>query len=119
MPRYYKIDHNTQLTTCAEPKEDKPLEQKIQAMMNNEEPIVGTDELIFTKKRDGILPMYDPRGDRFDAAIEAINDITMSAIAKRKELSQLKDEETKPKAEPKVEPKVEPTAEQSGGNSGQ
>lgn len=92
-----KISHTTQLRTAKEPVEAVMLEKKIEAMIANEEPIIGTAELIYTKKRDGVLPAYDPRTDRFDNAIEAINNITMAAMAKRQELSQKRDEESKQK----------------------
>lgn len=94
-----KVRHITQLTTAEEPVEDKMLEHKLEAMIANEEPIDGTAELIYTKKRDGVLPAYNPRTEKFDNAIEAINNITMAAMAKRKELSELKTEEEKKTAE--------------------
>lgn len=100
------IHHNSQLRTAKNPVSDQMLEHKLEAMIANEEPISGTAELIYTKKRDGVLPAYDPRTDKFDNAIEAINNITMAAIAKRKELSNLKTEtETEtPKPTAETEP---------------
>lgn len=96
------ITHRTQLTTGKKPVEDVMLENKIEAMIANEEPITGTAELIYTKKRDGVLPMYDPRTDKFDNAIEAINNITMAAMAKRKELAELRDKRTETETETKT-----------------
>lgn len=93
------ISHTSQLKTAKEPVEAVMLEKKIEAMIANEEPIIGTAELIYTKKRDGVLPAYDPRTDRFDNAIEAINNITMAAMAKRQELSKQKDEKTQEKTQ--------------------
>lgn len=84
--------HKSQLKTAKKPIEDKMLEYKIESMIKNEEPITGTAELIYTKKRDGVLPAYNPRTDKFDNTIEAINNITLSAISKRKELSKMKEE---------------------------
>ncbi len=62
----------------------KTIEQKVELMVNNGEPLDGGDnELIYTEKADGVLPAYNPRADRFDIAIETVDKINKSNIAKK------------------------------------
>lgn len=57
-----------------ESQEGEPLEIKIERMMNNKEPMnqpgVG---VIYTERKDGVLPTYNIRTDRFEIAVEAAN----------------------------------------------
>lgn len=59
------------------------LEQKIERIMNNNEPISDTAPLIFTERKDGVLPEYDIRTDRFEVAVDAMDKVSGSHQAKR------------------------------------
>lgn len=61
------------------------LEDRIERMLNNNEPIKDISEQIFTERKDGVLPEYNPRTDRWDIAIEATDKISMTQLAKRQE----------------------------------
>ncbi|UPW41239.1 hypothetical protein [Sigmofec virus UA08Rod_4774] len=90
------------------PIEGKSLEEQIQAMKINGEPFNGVmAPLIYTRKRDGVMPAYNPRGDGFEEAIEAIDNITSAAMARRVELSKMKAEEIAKQAEQAEEPKTD------------
>lgn len=80
MKRYHKSELvGSGVKTSRKPTEGKILEYEIEAMMQNQEPIHGSAELIFTKKRDGVLAAYNPRTDKFDELISAANDMAEGA----------------------------------------
>lgn len=80
MKRYHKSELiGSGVKTSRKPSEGKILEYEIEAMMQNKEPIHGSAELIFTKKRDGVLAAYNPRTDKFDELISAANEMAESA----------------------------------------
>lgn len=86
---------NPNLTYQAEPREVK-LRKIISGESSNMED--GVFPTIYTEKRDGVLPEYDIRTDRFEVAIDAmdkINQSVASQIAKNKgETEAVKDFET-------------------------
>lgn len=76
--------NNPNLTYQAEPREVK-LRKIINGESNNMED--GVFPTIYTEKKDGVMPEYDIRTDRFEVAIDAIDKINQSAanqIAKNK-----------------------------------
>lgn len=76
--------NNPNLAYQAEPREVK-LRKIISGESSNMED--GVFPTIYTEKRDGVLPEYDIRTDRFEVAIDAmdkINQSTANQIAKNK-----------------------------------
>ena len=75
------------------------IEQKINRIVNNKEPISDGAPLIYTARKDGIQPAYDIRTDRFEIAVEAMDKVTKTHLAKREERAKIvpieKNEETK------------------------
>lgn len=72
------------LTYLAEPREVK-LRKIISGESSNMDD--GVFPIIYTEKKDGVLPEYDIRTDRFEVAIDAMDKINQSAasqIAKNK-----------------------------------
>lgn len=65
--------------------EGETIEQKIRRIVENNEPISDAAPIIYTDRKDGVLPAYDIRTDRFDIAIEAMDKVTKTNIAKRDE----------------------------------
>lgn len=59
------------------------IEEKIQRIMSNKEPIKDGAPLIYTDRNDGVQPDYNIRTDRFEAAIEAMDIVSKSKRAKR------------------------------------
>ena len=92
---------NPNLTYEAEPREVK-LRKIISGETSNMED--GVFPTIYTEKKDGVLPEYDIRTDRFEVAIDAIDKINQSAvnqIAKNKgETEAVKDFGTEVKTDP-------------------
>ena len=73
-----KIDVNKSL-------EGEPIETKIERIISNKEPKTDGAPLIFTERDEGVLPSYDIRTDRFEVAIEAMDKVSKTALAKREE----------------------------------
>lgn len=76
--------NNPNLAYQAEPREVK-LRKIISGESNNMED--GVFPTIYTEKKDGVLPEYDIRTDRFEVAIDAIDKINQSVanqVAKSK-----------------------------------
>lgn len=92
---------NPNLTYRAEPRE-----VKLRKIISGESSSVedGAFPIIYTEKKDGVLPEYDIRTDRFEVAIDAMDKINQSAanqIAKNKgETEAVKDFGTGEKTDP-------------------
>lgn len=67
--------NNPDIAYQAEPREVK-LRKIISGESNNMED--GVFPTIYTEKKDGVLPEYDIRTDRFEVAIDAIDKINQS-----------------------------------------
>jgi hypothetical protein len=63
--------------------EGERLETKIERIITNKEPIKDGAPLIYTERIKGVQPDYDIRTDRFDVAVEAMDYVTKSHLAKR------------------------------------
>lgn len=59
------------------------IEQKINRIVNNKEPISDGAPLIYTDRKDGVLPQYDIRTDRWEIAMDAMDMVDKSHKAKR------------------------------------
>nr|WAE43741.1 MAG: hypothetical protein [Microviridae sp.] len=71
--------------------EGETIEEKVQRIVETDEPITDGAPEIFTERRDGVLPEYNIRTDRFDIAVEAMGQVTKSKLTKRQEaLAELK-----------------------------
>ena len=93
--------NNPDLTYQAEPREVK-LRKIISGESSNMED--GVFPTIYTEKKDGVMPEYDIRTDRFEVAIDAMDKINQSAanqIAKSKgETESVKTSGTEMKTDP-------------------
>lgn len=61
------------------------IEQKIRRIVNNKEPIKDGAPLIYTDRKDGTKAQYDIRTDRFEIAVDAMDKVTKTEIARREE----------------------------------
>lgn len=62
------------------------IEQKLRRITNNKEPITdGGSQPIYSERKDGVLPEYNIRTDRMEAALDAMDYIQRSNIAKREQ----------------------------------
>lgn len=58
------------------------LEEQLRQATANNTPIDARAPMIYTEKKDGVLPQYDPRTDRYDLALDAIEKVQKAEIAK-------------------------------------
>lgn len=58
------------------------IEETLRRLTANNEPIPENVPRIFTDKKDGVIPDYDIRTDRFDVAMQARDKYAASEIAK-------------------------------------
>lgn len=62
------------------------IEQKLRRIVNNKEPITdGGSQPIYSERKDGVQPEYNIRTDRMEAALDAMDYIQRSNIAKREQ----------------------------------
>lgn len=73
----------TTLITVNESYEGETLENKIERIVTMNEPIKDGAPLIFTERKDGVRPEYDIRTDRFEIALDAMDAVSKTNIAKR------------------------------------
>lgn len=59
------------------------LEKKIEKLISNKEPIGKDVPLRYTERKEGIIKDYDIRTDRFEVAMEAMDKVHKTNIAKR------------------------------------
>lgn len=65
--------------------EGETIEQKIERIVTNKEPIKDGAPQIYTERKDGIIAAYNIRTDRFEIAAEAMDKVAASIAAKREE----------------------------------
>lgn len=86
--------------------EGESIEKKVSKLVENNEPITDGAPIIFTEKKDGVLPQYDIRTDKWEIAQSAMDLANASKIAKSRGLK--KPEEPQQNGEPQQneEPKL-------------
>ena len=62
------------------------MEEKVRRIIDNKEPIEQISPIIYTERKDGVLPQYDIRTDRFEVAQGAMSKVAATRVAKRMEL---------------------------------
>lgn len=80
----FKIKGRTQID-LNKSVEGITIEQRVELIMSAKEPIKDGAPLIYTDRKDGVLPDYDIRSDRFEFAIDAMDKVTKGRLAKRAE----------------------------------
>lgn len=90
------------------------IEEKIERIMNNKEPISDGAPIVYTDRKDGVKPEYDIRTDRWDVALDAMDKVSSSHIARREQ--RLKEREEAKIVKMKGEDKKEGTNGNNGEN---
>lgn len=94
--KYSKATPNNGRLESVEIYEGETIEKKVARITLTKEPITDSAPIIYTEKKDGVLPAYNIRTDRFDLAIDAFDKIERERIAKK---SQIKAEDVPNKLE--------------------
>ena len=76
----YKLKNKVRVNSFENLIEEEPvigmsIEQKVRQMMDQNEPITDTVPMIYTSKEDGVKPEHDIRTNKWDYAIDAMNDV--------------------------------------------
>ncbi len=69
--------------TNAEIVEGETIENKIERLVNNKEPITDGAPEIFTERKEGVISAYNIRTDRWEIAADAMDAVSRSIQAKR------------------------------------
>lgn len=70
------------------------IESQVDRAMNNKEPLDNTaGEPIYTERKNGVLPQYNIRTDRWDIAVEAMTAVSGSFAAKRMDALKQREQE--------------------------
>lgn len=77
----------TQPTTLkvSQAYEGETIEQKVDRYINNKAPITDGAPLLYTERKEGVLPQYNIRSDRFEIGVDSADKLTKSRLAKREE----------------------------------
>lgn len=78
------------------------IETKVERVTANNEPITDGAEIVYTEKKNGVMPEYNVRTDKWEIAQEAMDKVHASKIAQSKSYANpepKKDEQTAPTAE--------------------
>ena len=67
--------------------EAESIETKIKRLLNNGESLGTEVKPVYTMRKDGVLPQYDIRADRWDIALDAMTTASKTNTAKRAQLS--------------------------------
>lgn len=78
----YAIPRPTTIETN-ESYEGETIEQKMDRIVNNGEPISDGAPVIYTDRKDGVPAEYNIRTDRFEIAVDAMDYVSKTNIAKR------------------------------------
>jgi hypothetical protein len=63
--------------------EGETLEQKVERIMDNKEPIKDGAPLIYTDRKDGVLAGYNIKTDRWEVAVDAMDKVAKTKTAQR------------------------------------
>lgn len=86
----YKINRYTNTSIkLNQALEGETIEQKIERIVTNKEPITDGAPLVYTDRKDGVLAGYNIRTDRFEVAVEAMDVVSKSIQAKREHKAQM------------------------------
>lgn len=80
-PRIIKNSHNVGFYRL-DSYEAKTIENTIAVMMENKEQIKAESPMIYTEKKDGVLPQYNIRTDKWDIAQKVMDRVNREKIAK-------------------------------------
>lgn len=65
--------------------EGESIEKKVRRVVENKEPITDGAPIVFTEKKDGVLPQFNIRTDKWEIALDAMDKVQANRIAKSKQ----------------------------------
>lgn len=88
--------------------EGETIEQAVQRLISNNEPVEGQAPLIYTERKDGVRAEMNIRTDRWEIAVDAMDKVAASYKARREERLQKNEEKPEVKTETKAEGEGKP-----------
>ena len=82
--KYAKLTHVTAMK-ATETFEGEFIEEKIARVVENKEPIEDGAPIIYTERKDGVIPAYNIRTDKWDIALTAMDQVNKNWAAKNME----------------------------------
>ena len=114
----YSYKRNTITKTsirCNESQPGERIEEKIERLLNNKEPIRDTAPQVFTDRQDGVKPEYDIRTDKWEEAASAADKVAEARLAIRNTKADQKVVRLDPKTGKKAEDQSLPNPENPAG----
>lgn len=82
--KYVKLMHVTAMIST-ETVEGETIEEKVARVVENKEPIEDGAPIIYTERKDGVIPAYNIRTDKWDIALTAMDQVNKNWEAKNME----------------------------------
>lgn len=82
--KYVKLIHETPMK-AVETFEGEFIEEKIARVVENKEPIEDGAPIIYTERKDGVIPAYNIRTDKWDIALTAMDQVNKNWETKNME----------------------------------
>lgn len=82
--KYVKLIHETPMK-AVETSEGESIEEKVARVVENREPIEDGAPIIYTERKDGVIPAYNIRTDKWDIALTAMDQVNKNWEAKNME----------------------------------
>lgn len=106
MKKVYRYPEGMKNMCDAETYDGELIERKVARLTENNEPIDDSAPMNYTERKDGVLPQYDVRTDKWDIALNAMEAVSMAELDKiAKGNTGPKETEDKPKEEPVEQPR--------------
>ena len=83
--------------------EGESIEEKVAKLIENNEPVTDGAPIIYTEKKDGVLPQYNIRTDKWDIAQSAMDLANASKIAKSKGMKKPEEQQQSAKQQQSTE----------------
>ena len=98
MKIYKTIKRNSIEIKCNKLYEGESIEEKVRRVVMSKEPIEAISPMIYTERKDGVLPEYDIRTDRWEIAQSAMTTIATGkrGVRKNRELAKTPEKVDKP-----------------------
>lgn len=82
--KYVKLTHVTAMK-ATETVEGETIEEKVARVVENKEPIEDGAPIIYTERKDGVIPAYNIRTDKWDIALTAMDQVNKNWETKNME----------------------------------
>jgi hypothetical protein len=82
--KYVKLMHVTAMMPT-ETVEGETIEEKVARVVENKEPIEDGAPIIYTERKDGVIPAYNIRTDKWDIALTAMDQVNKNWETKNME----------------------------------